>query len=274
MPFSRPGSQSGNALFLILIAVALFAALAYAITGSGRGGGNISKEQATLAQGLSDQCNAYIQHMVDSLQVISGCPLNQISYELPNGTNPNALAPVDKHCHVFNKNGAGATPCGIYLGSLGCDLTALAVGEKCSDSDVIYVGVSGGHRIYTTTTDQSSSAKWCSGATLTLTTATSTSDGLANTNILVALADACSPHDAAIMCRGLGAEWYLPSTDEAHLFYTQQNVGALSGTFSNVDYWTSTDYFANNAYTKSFDDAGINEDFPKSFTASVRCVRR
>lgn len=64
--------QNGNALFLILIAVALFAALSYALTSSGRGGGSIDKEKAEiLAAQLMSQISDY-QSRIQRLELGGG----------------------------------------------------------------------------------------------------------------------------------------------------------------------------------------------------------
>lgn len=107
--------EKGNALFLILIAVALFAALSYAITSSSRGGGNIEKEQAMIDEGLNENCTANIERGQNVLKLLNGCSNDEISYEIAGGVNSNPLAPPDKSCHMFDNAGAGAYPCGIYL---------------------------------------------------------------------------------------------------------------------------------------------------------------
>jgi hypothetical protein len=79
------GNIRGSALFLILIAVALFAALSYAVTQSGRSGkGSISREQVQLARAQINELVALTQHMVTRL-ALQGCTPFQISrYAIPN----------------------------------------------------------------------------------------------------------------------------------------------------------------------------------------------
>lgn len=70
-------SIRGTALFLILIAVALFAALAYAVTQSGRGGGTIAKEQASLDATQIVQAMAVVQVGVQRM-IITGTPADRL----------------------------------------------------------------------------------------------------------------------------------------------------------------------------------------------------
>lgn len=103
--------QSGNALFLILIAVALFAALSYAITSSSRGSGNMDKERVILLKSDFENYLSDIQAAVIRLQVINGCSDTQISFE--NSISPqdytNLNAPFDNRCHIFEPEGGGLT---------------------------------------------------------------------------------------------------------------------------------------------------------------------
>ena len=74
---SSPAAQRGNALFLILIAVVLFAALSYAITQSDRGGGNVAKEK--LAVDYSTSLNILNLASSEFMRLcIKGCDLGDI----------------------------------------------------------------------------------------------------------------------------------------------------------------------------------------------------
>lgn len=105
----------GNALFLILVAVALFATLSYAVTQSSRGGGGIEKEQVELDAAVNQQCLASVERGENILKLFSKCDTTELSYELPDGSNDNPSAPSDESCHLFRTAGAGITPCGPYL---------------------------------------------------------------------------------------------------------------------------------------------------------------
>jgi len=101
-------TQSGNALFIILIAVALLGALSYAVTQSNRGGVTaLTDEKAKL----------YATEILDYAQVVSnavaqlrlrGCDESEISFEnnVVSGY-ANANSPSDKTCHVFHPSGGG-----------------------------------------------------------------------------------------------------------------------------------------------------------------------
>jgi hypothetical protein len=257
--------------------VALFAALSYAITQSGRGGGSITRERAQLDAALAAQCTAAVEYGVNKLMVLNDCAADEISYELTDGTNENPSNPSDTTCFLFDANGAGVTPCGPYLEGNNCPdsvLEDLAIGGVGCGT-IAYAGISGGNRIYTTLAD-SGTKTWNDGSgNWSATGATSSSDGLANTDTLVAFSGLGSPHQAAHTCRGLGAQWYLPARDELNLLYTNKAVGALNGTFdtSGTVYWTS--FEVNNAGVEVLRFSnGAQDQHTKNQGRAVRCVRR
>ncbi len=72
-------NNKGNALFLILIAVALFAALSYAVTKSSKGSGTIDKEKAIIEAAQIMEYSAYLESTYTRM-VLLGTPRNQIKY--------------------------------------------------------------------------------------------------------------------------------------------------------------------------------------------------
>ena len=105
----------GNALFLILIAVALFAALSYAVTNSGRGGSGADKEKSRLAASEILQWFGIIDATMNRMKITGRFADENISFNYDtkyyNGTdlndymdNPNC---VSDDCKVFNPLGGG-----------------------------------------------------------------------------------------------------------------------------------------------------------------------
>ena len=102
-------NESGNVLFLILIAVALFAALSYAVTQSTRGGGNADNETKQIQIAQVVQHISEVRTALSRLMIINGCDNTDISFENANWSNGNydhtPAASVD--CQIYHPDGGG-----------------------------------------------------------------------------------------------------------------------------------------------------------------------
>lgn len=89
----------------------LFAALSYAVTQSTRGGGNNASAETIGSQTAAlMQYGTLVENIVGRLRLSGGCSDTQISFENQSVTGyANSTAPVDKHCHVFDAAGGGAS---------------------------------------------------------------------------------------------------------------------------------------------------------------------
>ncbi|MBJ7541970.1 DUF1566 domain-containing protein [Rhodomicrobium udaipurense] len=172
----------------------------------------------------------------------------------------------------------------------------ITVGGTCPDG-TIYAGTSpdGIVPMYTTPCDagMTLSGGICTGSRLTKTWNNGTSNwkvtgftsmvtGRANTLGLAALDDSgdaypASPYKAAVYCNGLSTgghtDWYLPSTNELNILYTNRvAIGGFETT--NGDwYWSSTEVTSDVVWIQRFTDGNQNYN-GKSGSNGVRCVRR
>jgi hypothetical protein len=107
-------AQKGNVLFLILIAVALFAALSYAVTQSSRSGGSADRETSLLNSAQITQYPTALQTAALRM-IIDGASVSSIYYNVPSaqGTASNQ--------YLFHPNGGGAVystvPADLMAGS-------------------------------------------------------------------------------------------------------------------------------------------------------------
>lgn len=103
-------SERGNVLFYILIAVALLAALSYAVSSTGQGGGSadISDEKAGLAAAEILEYSNNIASAATQLK-LRGCNDTEISFDNAVSATDysNTNAPGDNTCDIFHVSGGG-----------------------------------------------------------------------------------------------------------------------------------------------------------------------
>lgn len=261
---------------MLFLAIALFAALGYAFFQGSRTSTSMMTGEAAKAKETENKaCADGVLAAIKRLE-LRGCSryisLNSDGSSLAGG-------PMDGSCAVFNLNGGGVKECDNAVNTC---MASLAIGQTCNG--VIYAGVSGGNRIYTSASDDGISS-WNKGnnpAQTAAPSAASTTNGLTNTNALLTSTDIDAPYRAAQKCRARGVKWYLPARDELTLLYTNRNSGLLIGTYNtdassggiNSLYWTSTLSGANNAEHIVF-ATGAQSSTPRAqSTVRVRCIRR
>lgn len=142
MNFMNTNAQRGNVMFYILIAVALLAALIFAVAQSGRGNiKHVSDEKARmLASEIVDYSSAVATAFAQLR--LRGCTLEQMNFENDIIAGyANGGAPADLTCNIFALAGGGVTfkrppddaltATGIHVFSAGAELDH--IGSTCAD---------------------------------------------------------------------------------------------------------------------------------------------
>lgn len=131
--------QSGNVLFLILIAVVLFAGLSYAVTQSSRGGASVDKEASSLQASQILQSAAQLKFDLDRFMLIKGLDIHDVSFvnSIESGYDNSPLYPNSQR--LFHSDGGGAswplTPKNTvdWLISASTSVIGFGKGTSCTD---------------------------------------------------------------------------------------------------------------------------------------------
>jgi hypothetical protein len=104
-------SESGNVLFLILIAVALFAALSYAVTQSSRSGsGEATSEKSLISGAQITQYPAGVRTDIIRMMIDNNISVDQLEFNGPSDFGALTANPSGKFTRsVFHPDGGGAT---------------------------------------------------------------------------------------------------------------------------------------------------------------------
>jgi hypothetical protein len=147
---------------------------------------------------------------------------------------------------------------------------SLAIGNSYGGGKVAYIDGTGLHGLIAALSDQGSSTWGCYGTAISGADGTAIGTGHQNTHDMITAG--CT--NAAQLCHGVTingySDWYLPSKDELNKLWVNR---AKIGGFSSVQYWSSSEYNARNAWYQTFSNSYQSTYSSKSNSRRVRAVR-
>lgn len=170
---------------------------------------------------------------------------------------------------------------GTVYGSEISFTAAYGIGESYQGGIIAYIFVSGDtgyiagqtHGLIAAAANQSTGTAWGCGGT-TLPGADGTTIGTGNQNTIDIMAACATAGIPARICGDLSlngyTDWYLPSKDEIAKLYL--NRAAIGG-FSNVYYWSSSEYTSTIAWVQHFGTGLLANTRSKNSSYYVRAVR-
>lgn len=271
-------SESGSAIVMLFIAVALFGAVTYALMASSRTSTSWLKaeESKAAATGYIDCANA--ESMAQKRLSMRGC--GTMISSAADGSNTIPGAPTDGSCSIYHVNGGGVKPCVSLDPETQCGTKTLSVGQLCDG--MVYAGISpdGGKRMFTTPAD-TTGVYWNNSGNVTPVNVagTTVNGGAGNTALIVALdADSGTAgfqyHESAKFCDDLVAfgrsDWYLPARGEVQVLY---NGRVPIGGFSAAKYQSSSQGDQYGYLAWNFSSGFADTDY-KYNPSPFRCVRK
>ncbi|MDD5053120.1 MAG: hypothetical protein PHO27_10355 [Sulfuricurvum sp.] len=155
---------------------------------------------------------------------------------------------------------------------------ALSIGQNYQGGTIFYIDATGQHGLIAAPTDIPA-ISWCVGTAYISTGATATAigNGNANTNAIISRQGAGSyaAQACADLVSGGYSDWYLPSSAELQLMYT--NIAIYTGMNVATRYWTSSETTGDptfgNALAVRWSDGVVTLVNKKNTLYSVRAVR-
>lgn len=143
--------EAGNVLFLILIAVALFAALSYAVTQSTRsGGGDASSEKSLVSSAALTQYPASIKTGITRMIISNGVAVEDLLFTKPVDFTDDLTTDALRKRGVFYSTGGGVT-----YSDAPKDVVTTATGPWIfnAENEVVNIGTTAASGVTTATAD-------------------------------------------------------------------------------------------------------------------------